>query len=316
MIIDARKMMSDNWEAGECAVCGGVAQEKSVIKKAVSSSFTDWQALMQGTGRKCCPACEALIKNTMMRNKCIVCTAAGTVESTDYNGIHSILREPPDKFVISIPYSYKRHHWLYAGISTSKRMLIGTDTATVEYIPSKHASVLDAIEMLIKAGVSSRQIESGNYHPSSIAIIGAGFEQIESIISQHRGSGLVRLLVKISPREKFDYCGVKDMRTTEQENAAFYLRELAAHSNFRASNGMQFWGGFFEARVNRVAGLSFDKATNKLMTSLQCSPNAGITAIIDNMSNEQKDGIMKTLAEQPKVCISLAYSDMKEARAK
>lgn len=314
MIIEARKILSNNYTQGDCAVCGGDSDGGVPVKKAVSGSFTDWQALYAASGRKCCPKCREIIANPGMRTKCVMCVSNGEIQFGKYEDIYHIVKNPPERFVISVPYSYKRHHWLYAGLSTPQKMLIGTDTETVEYRPVKHGIVLDAIETMIAAGVSAKQIESGNYHPSSIALLGAKYDELENIISQHRGNGLIRLLCKIVPKEKIDNWEVEELRTSEQSNAALYLRALASCSKFKAENGMQFWGGFFEARVNRVLDLPFEEATNKLMESLQCSPSAWIAKLIDELTDDQKKEIMETLKKQAKVCISLAYSDMKKER--
>lgn len=314
MIIDARKFLANNDDDGECAVCGGATEPDAItIKKAVSSSFTDWQALIQGTGRKCCHKCTEIIKEKECRIRCVYSSEPGHLEFFKYDSVYNIIQNPPKRFVLSIPYSFKRHHWLYAGISTPERMAIGTDAATVIYEPGSHERVLHFIETLLDCGVPSPQIETGFYHPSKIIGI-PNFDEMENTLSPHRASGLVRLLVKIAPKEKVKYEGVKMVRTTEQSNAAFYLQTLAACSSFRIENGMQFWSGFFEARVNRVRGLDFDKATSRLMTSLQCKPNFGIASMVDGMNDETKEKVMETISEQTKLCIALAYSDLKKGR--
>lgn len=314
MIIDARKMLSNNYAPGDCAICGGNSDEGIQIKKAVSSSFTDWQALFAAAGRRCCKRCQAIVADSKMRTKCVFCVRAGEVEFVTYEDVYSIIKSPPDTFVLSIPYSFKRHHWLYAGISTPEKMLIGTDTETVVYRPAEHADVLEAVETMIAAGVSSKQIESGNYHPSSVALLGARYEELEGILSKHRGDGLVKLFCKVVPKQKIDNWEVEEVRTRAQSNAAYYLQTLATHSKFREENGLQFWGGFFEARINRVLDLPFEQATNKLMESLQCGPNTAIAVLIDELGDNEKREIMETLKKQARICISLAYSDMKKAR--
>lgn len=315
MIIDARKMLSNNHATGDCAICGGDSAEGIPVKKAVSGSFTDWQALIAAQGKTCCPECRRIIATSQMRTKCVLCVDDGDIRFVKYQDVFDVIQNPPERFVVSVPYSFKRHHWLYAGISSPERMEIGTDTGTVEYIHSKHSAVLDAIIKMIEAGVSSIQIESGNYRPGSIALLGSVFQELENVIAGYRGSGLVRLLCKIAPKDKNDQWRMEDMRTNEQSNAALYLLTLAKCSNFRVDNGLQFWGGFFEARINRVVDLPFDEATNKLMESLHCVANSGIANLIDQFDDKRKNEVMNTLRTQGKLVVSLAYSDLKKERS-
>lgn len=314
MIIDARKFLANNYTTGECAVCGGAVEPDAIgIKKAVSNTFTDWQALIQGTGRKCCHKCAEIIKERQCRSKCVFSQQPGSLEFFKYSAVYDVLCNPPEKFVLSVPQSFKKHHWLYAGISTPERMAIGTDTGTIIYEPAKHGKVLLCIKALLDYGVPSSQIETGLYHPSEIC--GAlNFTDLENVISPHRATGLIWLLVKITPKEKIQCKEVEVVRTTAQSNAASYLLQLALCSNSRIKSGLLFWGGFFEARINRVKGLDFDKATSKLMTSLQCRPSTFIAAMVDEMSDKSKEEIMKTIREQTKLCVSLAYYDLKKRR--
>lgn len=314
-MINAREFLSSNHNKGNCAVCGGVVEQENLnIKKVVSSSFTDWDTLFKGGGTGCCNACMEIIKEPKMRSKCVLSTKSGSIEFVDYTKVYDVITNPIEQFVVSVPYSYKRHHWLYAGLSTPQRMLIGTDSCTIEYIPNKHKQCLESIVTMREMGVPLRQIETGQYTPAYIAIMGDKYNELESNLLPNRGTGLVRFLCKISPKDKKDFKGDEIVRTTEQDNTALFLSVLAKSSKYRIENGIAFWGGFFEARVNRVIGLPFDIATNKLMKSLHCNPNSGISEIIDGFTDVQKTSVMSTLKEQAKVCIALAYSDTRKEK--
>lgn len=78
-----------------------------------------------------CDSCEKLYTDKNMRFKLIYSDQRGTYKIINRQDVLDILCNPPKEFVLSVPYSYQKHHWLYAGLSDQHKSYIGVDDRTI-----------------------------------------------------------------------------------------------------------------------------------------------------------------------------------------
>lgn len=307
-------------ELGDCCICGGKTDGKALpVIKALGKTYTDFDNTIKGTSGICCKECKAVLAAKHSRIKPILVTDPGKVIIITKDEIWDVINNPPEKFVLSVPYSYKKHHWIFAGLSNPEKMLIGTDNKTIIYEQKIHKKIANAIMELKNMGVSSAQIISGNYHPSIMAKIGIELDKLEKIIADERITGLVEFLVKYSPKAETkltEFERDEGMITTDQSNTATFLALIAAGSKYRSNNGKQFWTGFFEHRINRVIDNDFATATSKLMESVDYDTTSSnlLNDFINNIDEETENQIMKTLRDQTKLSVVLAYDWLKKSR--
>jgi len=304
-----------------CCSCGGPQIDPQKTSKVLKSSFTTINAFMLFPGDLICKYCQELLEKRELRFKTIICKSPGNVEVIERQEVLDKLRNPPKEFVISIAYSFKKHHWLHAGLSNRERILIGTDDKMVEFVPKEHTQILNAIETMKSHGVSSREIEAGHYHPATYEKVGGVFlEQINNILQPHRPTGLVELLVKIVPsKEKKEIIKreVIEMIENIDKEAAEYLSLLAQHSQYRRERGKEFWDGFFLYRINRVSRLNLPEMTDKLMGMLDIpATSAGehIIPVLNSFDLEKQKEIETTIREKSKLIVALCYQILKERR--
>lgn len=320
MLLSGRRFLNGNIELGDCCICGGKTDENALpVIKALGKTYTDFDNTIKGTSGICCKECQAVLAAKSSRMKPILVVDPGKVIIITKDEIWDVINNPPKQFVLSIPYSYKKHHWIFAGLSTPEKMLIGTDNQTIIYEPKIHIKVTNAIIELKNMGVSSAQIISGNYHPSIMVKIGEKLDEMEKIIADERITGLVEFLVKYTPKAETkltEFERDERMITTEQSNTATFLSLIAAGSRYRSNNGKQFWAGFFEHRINRVINNDFATATSKLMESVDYDTTCSnlLNDFINNIDEETENQIMKTLREQTKLSVVLAYDLLKKSR--
>ena len=131
LIMAARKYMHPP-DDGEfiCSSCGRACTD-TPFKKALKTNFTNYSALLISGGTKVCKACLSLLDDKDLRFKPVIYRVPGIKEILNREDVLNVLKKPPDEYVLSVPYSFKKHHWLYAGLSSQKLALIGTDSRTV-----------------------------------------------------------------------------------------------------------------------------------------------------------------------------------------
>lgn len=321
MLLEARRLLNGNEQEGDCCICGGKIDGNAIpVLKALGGSYTDFDNTIKAIGDKCCRHCQGVLKDSACRTKNILCQKSGIRTAITPDAVWELLEYPLERFVLSVPYSYKKHHWVFAGISTPGELNIGTDNRTIQYRPKEDKPIKDAIVELISMGVPKPQIISGSYHPSIAIRVGKRLDELEEIIAPHRLSGLVEFITKFAPKPESSakkFKGDERMITKEQSNAAIYLSLIAQGSEFRATNGQQFWGGFFEHRINRVKGYPFMEATSKLMEAVgyTTTRSGGLNLFLESISEETQKEIVNTIEEQTKLCVTLAYNEIKKAGA-
>lgn len=297
----------------ECVSCGLSDRADKLVSKTMKSTFCNFDDLMIGAGRYICDGCAGLMEDRDMRFKTVFFCVPGQKEIMERDKVLQIIRDPPEEFVLSLPYSFKKHHWLFAGMSNRKLALIGTDNRTVpiDYARFDVPRVIDTINMLINTKIPRAEIIAGRYSTYSRYKL-PNIDAYENIISCMRSCGAVELFVKYTPpAEKGKEIRREEiMITVNERNAAMALMEVAVNSEVRKSDGLRFWNGYFERRVNRLKNLELHEFVSKLADAVGC-PRIN-TLIIDEMPNEQ--GIMDEIRKKTNLIISIAYTMYKEGK--
>lgn len=319
--MEGRRFISDTPELGECCSCGGKSDEYLAFNKVVKSKFSDFGGLLKTGGVLFCEGCIALLDNKAGRSKMLICENPGELRISDKSEAMQIIENPPDKFFLSIPYSFKKHHWLYAGLSTKDLMLIGTDNKTVVYEPIRHRDIKNALNGAINLGVPTMQILNGTYHPSTYQKFGASYiTKLEDQIACERPTGLVELLLKLIPKpvtkEKIEMEDMDDMLDDIDKSAAAFLGQVAEVSQLRRDRSQDFWGGIFLRRVQRFSRCTLPDMLERLAATLRISTTdmSSIAVSLDSMFDEDAEQIRKAIEKHPRLIVAIAYDILKVKR--
>lgn len=299
----------------KCVSCGLPESANNRISKTLKTNFVNFNELMIGSGMYICDACKTLLEDKDMRFKAVFYEVIGEKQLPNREDILGIIADPPEEFVLSLPYSFKKHHWLFAGLSNRSRALIGTDDRTV-VIDYKRNDVKNGIEIvrdMINSGVPRKEIITGHYSTFT-RYREKNIDEYENVLSQLRPSGAVELFVRYTPaltktkkeREEGD-----SMITEMEWKAAEILLSIAIRSSVRAKDGMMFWGGYFERRINRLKELKLHEFVSRLSDAVgaQMAYVEGIEGIEDE---EKEQRIMKEIRDKTNLIVSLAYTLLRE----
>lgn len=314
-IMNARVFMGGEC-AGEhdCVSCGMSMRASATYKQFIKANFCSFDELLLSKGVHLCDSCAALMNDKDMRFKPILFKEFGKKEIPERGEVLEIIRNPPEKFVLSVPYSFKKHHWLFAGMSNRHRALIGTDNRTVviDYERFDVGKILGETIKMVNAGVPRKEIICGKYSVFTQKKY-PWVEDSERIIEGLRPCGAVELAVKYTPAttEKIKIEGSERMITKSERLAAYTIYSIAATSQVRIDDGIRFWGGFLERRVNRFKGLPLHEFVSKLSASVGANHNIGVKDIED-MSEEMETQVMEDIRNKTSLIIALAYTYNKE----
>lgn len=304
------------WGDNICCSCGKISA-KNPAKKALKKTFTDFVQFIQNPSTYVCDSCLELYEDRNLRFKPIFSDTQGSYRIPERPEILQIIRNPPEKFILSVPYSYKKHHWLYAGLSTRKKAYIGTDDRTViiDYSKVDIETVTDKITDCLCYGVPRTELILGIYSVFTLSKFGF-IERLENnLFAPIRQSGLIELIVKFSPavaaKDKKIYENKEEngMLTNAEINAVNLLGFIASGSAYRAKNGMQFWDGFFERRINRFKHLNAHEFVSKLAEAVGTNHNSVYQQMIKEISEEDLDEIMTTIRKETHLLVSIVYSE-------
>ena len=171
---------------------------------------------------------------------------------------------------------------------------------------------------LLQLGVPAAQIVTGKYHPSVLIRQMRFIERAEGILSLHRPTGLVEFLVFIGPRLKAVSQKEKGIEMVDpmDAKAAAFLAEFAKNSTFRKERPMDFWGGFFDSRIERVRYFRLQEMTTRLLAflSVETIATADLTKMMLELSSEETTGIEEAIRKRPRLIVALAYAHLKERR--
>lgn len=103
------------------------------------------------------------------------------------------------------------------------------------------------------------------------------------------------------------------MLSSSECAAVNFLSSMADHSKYRMENGLQFWQGFFERRVNRFKRFDAVTFASKLSESIGSSQGVYID-ILQEKTNEELEAMMKEIREKTHVLISIVYGEHKKQK--
>lgn len=312
-IMKARIFMGFGCEGEhECVSCGLSDRAGNLVSRTLKINFVNFDDLMLGTGRYICDSCKSLMDDKDMRFKAVFYERPGEKQLPERENILDILTNPPKEFVLSVPYSFKKHHWLFAGLSNPNLALIGTDDRTIalDYGRYDIKTAIETVQLLITAGVPRKEIIVGRYSTFTRYRV-ANVDEYDKKLQTLRPCGAVELFVRYTPAvtaKKETLGGKNDMITETEWKAAEILLSIATRSRMRRNNGIQFWGGYFERRINRLKNLELHEFVSKLSDAVGAA--VVFTGTLEKLENE--DAVMREIREKTNLIISLAYTIQKE----
>ena len=300
-----------------CCSCGR-QRAKLNIKKSIKTTFTDFTQLITNPSLYICDSCIKLYNDKNMRFKPIYSDHPGTYQVIDRNEVLKIIRNPPKKFVLSVPYSFKKHHWLYAGVSSPQKAYIGTDdrTVVVDYKRFNVTQIIDNVQDCVNYGIPRNEIITGNYSTFTLSKF-SFIKDIEKIyFSEARSYGLIELAVKYTPAIKnkkiYENEEENQMLTPAEINAVNLLGLIASGSEYRVSNGLQFWDGYFERRINRYKNLNAHEFISNLTEAIGTNHISGYQNMVQELSENDLQEIMNCIRKETHLLVSIVYSERKK----
>lgn len=309
-------MVSEEGGPHICASCGQACQG-TPIQKAIKTNFTDIDGLLAHGGEYLCQGCLSVLDDRDMRFAPVLFDAPGHKTALKREDVLRIVCHPPAQFVLSLPYSFKKHHWLYAGLSSDRMAYIGVDDRCIalDYTaqPPPDAAV-SAVRDLLLAGVPRAEVKTGAYSTFTLAKWADFVREKETALQPYRPSGAAEMFVTytpaIKPEKRQEETGV--ITETEQQ-AVNVIKAVARASSFRAENGIQFWGGFFLRRVNRYKDRPLHEFVSALAENVGCTHTwPEIQDVVQNIDND--DEVMAEIRAKAHLLISLAYGQLKGER--
>lgn len=303
-----------------CTSCGRPLAS-AAVKKAMSAAFNQTGFLLFRT-MHVCPACLALFGDKDGRSKILLYRAPGQKKLLDRQEVLPLLADPPrESFVLSVPYSFKKHHWMSAGLSCAKSVFVGTDDRTValDYTAHDVPDAIAAVGEMLLAGVPRTEIPSGRYGVLTRARFGRALDEWEARIAPLRPCGGAALFVKYSPaaagKKNAPPSVEKPMYTKEEEMAVRLLADIAAASQYRRENGLEFWKTFFKRRIVRYASMDLHEFVSSLAGSCGCSPQGLPVAPCGDLSPEDEEAVMDAVRREPDLLAAAAYTMLKSEKS-
>ena len=302
----------------KCASCGVEARADLNYKTVLKTNFINYDELLISGGAWLCQSCVDILEDPDMRFRPVLFRAFGVKEIPERETILPLLKSPPKQFVLSLPYSFKKHHWLFAGLSTNEVALVGTDSRTVEINYHKYdvSAIIGEVQRMIGAGIPRHEIINGRYSVFTRAKY-PGVDESEAVIEKMRPTGAVELFVKYTPaqKEKIEFKGEPTMITETEAAAAQLLYNISTSSQMRVNDGMRFWGGFFERRINRYKQLPLHEFASKLAAAVGSGCNLNST-FVNGIPEGQEELIMRDIREETNLILALAYEINKGVKRK
>ncbi len=310
----ARQMIGSVCIGDELCCCCGLKRAQNLTSKVIKPTFTQIDLLLLSPSQYICDSCKSIYDNSDMRFKAIFSDAPLAYKVIEREKVLEIIQNPPNEFVLSVPYSFKKHHWLYAGLSCKEKAYIGTDDRTVEIDYSKYdiPAAIDMVQRLINVGVPRAEIISGNYSVFSMSKFGKLLVDTENMLSPLRQSGFVELVVKYTPARKekliYEREGENPMLSESEFNAVNFLGSIANNSSYRKENGIQFWQGYFKRRINRFKKLDAHTFASKLAEACG-SPQGAFVGLIVDLTEDQLESMMNDIRTKTDLLVAIVYSD-------
>lgn len=318
VLASARVFMGGNEMllGGEKCVSCGLERANEKISKAMNSTFNCF-GLFLFQSMFICPCCMNLFKDSHGRTRFIFYTEPEKKVLVERENILDIISSPPrGKFVLSIPYSFQKHHWIHAGLSDEHCAYVGTDQGTVrvDYEAYDVPCIVSTIKDMVLYGVPRKEITLGKYSTFTLSNFGCQISAWEDTISSVRPCGAVDLIVRHVPavkKQKHTFGG--DAVFNDIEAIAIdILKSIASASKYRKENGLEFWGGFFKRRVTRHKEYDLHKFFSMTCRTLYCDPVHIDVNILESLDEDLKKSVMKEIQEKSDLLIAAAYTSMRE----
>jgi hypothetical protein len=315
---------ADSWT--DCALCARSPFGRSgLVRDRMGASFSQWAILARPECSDICAGCVRILAGKpgdqpppLRLASCAI--IEGQLRILNVAGVWDVLSAPPDTpFILSWAESKKKHHALYAGVSTAERMLIGSDSGQIEYRPSQHVDLLNAVIALLAGDAAKKRpsfgrstIVRGDYSAPSIQKFGPeAWLRHESVIAPCRGSSLLALICAIAPVTQLIPSQEMGMIDSADRDAAMLCGAIARGSSVRQSDGLMFWTGYFRHRVARFSRLPLRDFVSRMMD--ECRVDASQAAVrelvemLSGWSAEHTSLVEESLRRRPGLVVALAY---------
>lgn len=320
IIADARKFMTGKALTckGEiCASCGLARAEKK-ISKAMNSTFNQTEFFIFDS-TFICEKCLQVFQNKDSRSKILYWSKPDYLTLMERGQVLPFLKNPPKApFVLSVPYSFQKHHWFQAGLSIYPHLYIGTEIRAVhlDYSSWDIAGIIDRIKDALDAGIPRSQLESGNYTTTTRAKFFTRIMELELEIAPLRlTGGAIQLFVRYSPPADKKNVAISEegrkVFSISEQDAIKVLVALAQASNFRRTQGIAFWQGFFKRRVSRYAQDDLHTFYSKVARDVSALPFDLNTKLLESYTPEQAAGIMKEIRAKTDLLVAACYTEFK-----
>lgn len=319
----------------ECALCGASPFSSAGSKASVlGPNFADHDLI--GEAADICAGCAACMAGKPgsdpppLRMTHVLSTEDGTCASLDRPAFWAALESPPPvSHVLSWATGKKRHHWLYAGLSTPERQAIGSDFGAIPHSPREDRELRAAVLNLLRGEakgdkmtpiLSRSSVETGEYHPRAVARFGlTDWQRLESLVARRRPSALLSLLCWCAPVvEAGSPVEVDDVMDPRDRIAVDLIADLSEASGLRSSDGKGYWGGILRHRLERVRRMPLHDAVSRLMDWLQVSPitPAGKEALgrLKMLTPEQEAEVSEAIQKRPALVVAWAFETIQRRK--
>lgn len=319
-IVAARRFMAGEPHALElgakiCASCG-VDRATERIGKAMNSTFNQTQWLVCDSVFVCRP-CLDIFTDKTSRSKCLFFPEPGKKVILAREEILPLLACPPEKtFVLCLPYSFQKHVFFYAGISSSRCAWIGTDDHVVKLDYEKHdiTAVIAQIGEMLTKGVPRKELQSGRYSIFTKAKLGRQLDEWEAALAPLRPDGAIELFVLYSPatKEKIK-TEIKPVAFSETEDKAIdILLDLARASKYRTQDGMSFWGSYFKRRITRnLRKPELHSFFSAVAAGIDCESTGLKTSGLEALNADTAAKVLKEIREKTDLLVAAVYTRLK-----
>lgn len=317
----ARRFMTgdDLLFGGDACVSCGLPRANTPISKAMGSTFNAF-GLILNDSRFICPQCMELFKDRAGRTKFLLYAEQGKQRIVEREDVLPIIKAPPaSEYVFSVPYSFQKHHWLHAGLSTPRTAYIGTDNGTVIIDYQRHdiPRLIDTSIDAVMCGLPRKELTIGKYSVFTRARFGATLDAWETALAPLRHGGALDLIVRHIPavKKKKSFTIEEDgkMFSDTEQKAIAIISTLAHASRYRRENGLAFWQSFFKRRIMRNIDYPLNQFFSGVARGVFCDVHALDVTLVEGMSEDDSRAVMKDIKQKADLLIAAAYTAMKES---
>lgn len=186
-------------EEGYCVVCGAYTTRGHRLRRAFSSSFTEYNRLLYW-GDVVCPACAAALKTPELRRRSWLATLSELRFLTRTEVYWAVLEPPEPPFALYATRTGKKQGWIVLGamVAWSREAYPVSFDGELVWVERRAAHRLHRLlDRLEAAGAKARELLSG-CEPRTWAADREACRELDEV----RGSPLWRLLAWARPKTK------------------------------------------------------------------------------------------------------------------